>query len=162
VPVEWVCSLGDYLPIGGGLLCSDLALLLNVLGRVHEPPPRPLMNKHVVSGPQKASTDAPNLSTTKRMKMVILSSVGLGATQLGSSSHEPLHKCRASAPGLDPEDGPGTSTSTHRVCDWKALQRGLNPVKAEGSRFMRASLHQIQPPLPLKCMDQLQDHEHND
>jgi hypothetical protein len=40
------------------------------------------------------------------------------------------------------------------------FNRGRHQFKRE--RMMRTSLHRIQPLLPLRCRDQLRDHEHND
>jgi hypothetical protein len=40
------------------------------------------------------------------------------------------------------------------------FHRGRRQLKR--GRMMRTSLHQIEPLLPLRCRDQLRDHEHND
>jgi hypothetical protein len=67
VSVKLVCSLADYLTIGGGLLCSSLVLLLGTSTRVHElPPTTPLGIEHEVSKPKKGINKCTQLESVQK------------------------------------------------------------------------------------------------
>jgi hypothetical protein len=64
VSIGWLYNLADYLTISGGSLCLSLVLLLGTCVKKHELLLVPLRDVDWTSGLQ----EAPNLSTTKRMR----------------------------------------------------------------------------------------------
>jgi hypothetical protein len=85
VSIKRVCSLANYLTIGGGLLCSGLVLLLSTSTRVHElPPTTPLGNKHEVSRPKKGINRCTQLEYGQKEEKVNLTKHKLRRYSIGS------------------------------------------------------------------------------